>query len=522
MRLFNFFAIMFLLVGALAFSACTDTEYVDVPGDPVTVPGDPVTVPGDPVTVPGDPVFECLDGTSAPSLEECPDFYEEIGMVEEGGCWDEGDGNDRLKGNEMANCIDGMGGNDAIKGLGGDDTLIGGTGDDTLYGGPGNDELTGGSGNNMLNGGDGEDIAIYKDVMRVVADLSNNMARIQHASPEMVDPLIETGDSGIGTDTLIEIENVKGSLAGADTITGDDNANVLKGLDGADTLNGGDGDDMILPNRPVEMDADGMAIENVADPASADGVDVVDGGEGSDTINYEGESGDVTVALATIVPAAGTDTDTLTDDVIAHVAAEVSGFGTDMIVLVDRGTTDDPKLESTIENVIGGFGGDALTGDVRGNMLTGGAGDDTLNGEADPAAEATTMGGADTLNGGAGDDELNGGPGNDILDGGAGTDTLNGNAGDDMLDGGSGTDTLNGGAGDDQYIITKDDADTISEFAAGDKISLKGFMGDEKLVIDGTALQVVDPDDSSDTTDIATISTGANLIRLTQDVEFID
>ncbi|MYI73187.1 MAG: calcium-binding protein [Candidatus Dadabacteria bacterium] len=467
--------------------------------------------------------YVCQDGSTVEDSDMCPEpepVYDEIGPGYEVGkdnCYEDGDRNGMIAGTDMGDCIHGQEGHDSIKGMGGNDMLYGNQGNDKLYGGAGDDELVGGSGDNTLDGGDGTDIAIYMDAMRVVVNLGDGVARIRHSDPEDVDELVEMGDSGIGMDTLVNIENVKGSLLGEDIINGDDNANVLKGLDQADTINGHGGDDTIIPNRPAEGGA-----ANVADGTApeVDGIDTVDGGEGSDTISYEGESAAVTVNLATIVAAVGTDTpDDATDDVIAHVA--VSGpAATDRIVLVDRGTEDEPKLESTIENVTGGFGGDTLTGDVRANILTGGAGGDTLNGEADPTT--AEMGGDDTLNGGPGNDTLNGGPGNDTLDGGAGDDTLNGNAGNDTLDGGAGDDTLSGGAGNDQYIISKGDAgDTISAFAAGDTICLKGFMGDEKLnVTAGGVLQVVDPDDSANTTDIVTMTAGGNLVRLTQDVNF--
>ncbi|MXW22578.1 MAG: calcium-binding protein [Candidatus Dadabacteria bacterium] len=526
MRLFNFFAIMFLLVGALAFSACTGTDTETVTETVTETTTETVT----------ETEYVCADGTTAASADMCPDpepVYDEIGPGHEVGkmnCYEDGDRDGMIAGTDMGDCIHGEEGNDSIKGMGGNDVLDGGPGNDTLYGGPGNDDLIGGSGDNTLYGGEGADIAVYKDAMRVVANLGNNTARIRHADPEMVDELVETGDSGIGTDTLMEIENVKGSLLGADILTGDDGPNVLKGLDQADTLNGGDGDDMILPNRPVDMDSNGMAIANVASGTEPeiDGVDVVDGGEGSDTINYEGESGSLVVALGTVVAAVPDDpatTDT-NEAVIAHVAATV-GAVTDMVVVVNRGTEDEPKLESTIENVMGGFGGDTLTGDARSNTLTGGAGVDTLNGEAAPDG-ADTMGADDTLNGGPGGDTLNGGPGGDTLNGGADDDTLNGNAGDDTLDGGGGDDTLAGGDGDDVYIITKGDAgDTISAFVAGDMIHLKGFTSADRTEnnLNMTAagvLQHVDKDDSTDTTDLVTLSAGGGLVRLTQDVRYVD
>ena len=526
MRLFNFFAIMFLLVGALAFSSCTDTETVtETVTDTVTE-----TVTDTVTETVTDTEYVCADGTTADSAAECPDIYDEIGPgyeVTGMECYEDGDRDGMIAGTDMGDCIMGQGGNDSIKGMGGNDNLNGGPGNDTLYGGPGNDDLTGGSGDNTLDGGEGTDIAVYKDAMMVEVQLSNNVAGVRHAVAE-AGSLLAPGDSGTGRDTLISIENVKGTLLGADTITGDENANVLKGLDQADTLNGGAGDDTILPNRPAE---DGAANIASGTEPEIDGIDVVDGGEGSDTISYEGESGVVTINLsATGDPgfiAAVTDDPGTTDDEtdFAHFQAIVTGAATDEIKVVDRGTADEPKLESTIENVMGGFGGDTLTGDARSNTLSGGAGDDTLNGEANPAA-AETMGAGDTLNGGVGNDELNGGPGDDTLNGNAGNDALNGNAGNDVLDGGAGNDTLEGGAGNDTYIVSKGDGgDTISTFVAGDRIVLKGFGGSGNVKLNmttGGVLQDVDPDDSTDVTTLVTITTGFGLVRLTTDIHYVD
>jgi hypothetical protein len=67
---------------------------------------------------------------------------------------------------------------------------------------------------------------------------------------------------------------------------------------------------------------------------------------------------------------------------------------------------------------------DALRGDERRNVMSGGGGNDQLSG----------MGG---------DDQLNGGPGNDRLDGGGGNDRLIGGNGRDQLLGGAGNDTIN-------------------------------------------------------------------------------
>jgi serralysin len=84
----------------------------------------------------------------------------------------------------------------------------------------------------------------------------------------------------------------------------------------------------------------------------------------------------------------------------------------------------------TIENALGGAGGDTLLGSEIANVLDGAGGGDTLRGN----------GGNDVLSGGAGGDTLDGGSGNDTLAGGNDNDTLIGGAGNDSLDGGPGSD----------------------------------------------------------------------------------
>ncbi len=86
---------------------------------------------------------------------------------------------------------------------------------------------------------------------------------------------------------------------------------------------------------------------------------------------------------------------------------------------------------TTIENAIGGDGGDVITGNAAVNNIQG-------------------MRGNDTIDGRAGDDTLDGGAGNDALFGRDGTDTLIGGEGDDVLIGGAGNDVLMGGDGRDR------------------------------------------------------------------------
>ncbi|WP_127998138.1 beta strand repeat-containing protein [Piscinibacter defluvii] len=57
---------------------------------------------------------------------------------------------DRLTGNQLANLLDGQGGNDTLSGGSGNDTLLGGGGADLLIGGNGNDVLTGHAGGDLF------------------------------------------------------------------------------------------------------------------------------------------------------------------------------------------------------------------------------------------------------------------------------------------------------------------------------------------------------------------------------------
>jgi len=114
---------------------------------------------------------------------------------------------------------------------------------------------------------------------------------------------------------------------------------------------------------------------------------------------------------------------------------------------------------ATIENAIGGYGADAITGNAASNSLTGGAGDDVIYGGA----------GNDTLNGGEGRDFMRGEEGDDYLVGGASFDDMHGNMGND---------TLYGGDGDDWVVGGKDNDLLYGEFGAD---LVHGSMGNDTL-----------------------------------------
>ena len=132
-------------------------------------------------------------------------------------------GNDNITGDDAANTLEGMQGNDSLNGGLGNDTLMGGDGDDALIGGAGPDSLA---------GGEGRDTASYQDSTSPL-------------TVSLLNPGTNTGDAE--GDIFDSIENLTGT-AGNDTLTGDNLAegNVLNGLAGDDTLMGMGGTDTLF------------------------------------------------------------------------------------------------------------------------------------------------------------------------------------------------------------------------------------------------------------------------------------
>jgi Ca2+-binding RTX toxin-like protein len=137
----------------------------------------------------------------------------------------------------------------------------------------------------------------------------------------------------VAEDSIKNIENANGGSAG-DSITGDNNANALHGNGGNDSLKGGLGRDAL------------------------------DGGAGIDTADYSDKTTKVSVTL----------------NGATAVTVSVNGVAEDTI--------------KNVENLKGGSGGDALTGDALANAFVGNAGNDSLNGGL----------GKDVLTGNAGQD----------------------------------------------------------------------------------------------------------------------
>jgi Ca2+-binding RTX toxin-like protein len=109
-------------------------------------------------------------------------------------------------------------------------TLNGLAGNDSLFGGAGNDTLSGGAGADHIDGGANTDLAgYYTSVASVTVNLLTNTY---------------TGGDAAG-DTLVGIENIGGSNANGDNLTGNTFANTIYGYGGGDFIDGGAGNDLL-------------------------------------------------------------------------------------------------------------------------------------------------------------------------------------------------------------------------------------------------------------------------------------
>jgi Ca2+-binding RTX toxin-like protein len=265
------------------------------------------------------------------------------------------------------------------------DTLHGGDGNDGLHGGAAVDYLAGDAGDDLLDGGLGGD-QLYGGSGSDLADYSKRTGQIAAS----LDGAVNDGQAGEYDFIAADVEGIQGGSA-KDTLSGNDSANTLfggpgddylVGYGGPDDLRGGTGSDLLRPGFGPDVALGG------SEPA------------GSccklDTVTY-GERWDA-------------------------LSVSLDGLANDG----ELGEND--NVASDVESVTGGGGNDTLSGDQHQNVLIGGLGDDTLDGNGPGGTlEAPAFKNPDKLYGEGGNDVLNGGPAGstaEVLDGGVGTDLV--------------------------------------------------------------------------------------------------
>ena len=170
---------------------------------------------------------------------------------------------------------------------------------------------------------------------------------------------------------------------------------------------------------------------------------VTQGLHGAVAINNNGTPGDATDDFAVYTPDAG-----------------YSGSDSFSYTVTSGGVTETGTVNVNVASI--------------GQVITGGNGNDTLNGTA---GDDTISGGNgnDVINAADGNDTVSGGSGNDTINGGPGNDTINGGDGNDRIDGGTGDNTLTGGSGNDTFVFGPSfGVNTVTDFGGGDRIEFDG------------------------------------------------
>lgn len=418
---------------------------------------------------------------------------------------------------------------DILHGDEGDDTIRLGVGDQG-HGDAGNDTfVVVGTGTiAALDGGDGSDVVLIgnhdisgaslagierAELSDLVSNGSSEMTAAQLAElgalatshsdrTEAYISLTAGGTStGVLTDPALQTLHIQGSdgtetislasesLAGLDydggagrgTVTGGAQQDILHGGLGVDILHGAGGDDFIFASTEAYV----PAADRIAGDDGNDFLDVGPGGQG-----WGGAGNDMLMAHGgTVYGESGND---FLEDGFGGVTNDrlIGGSGIDVAsYLLDQGVTVSLAITTSqdtigggvdtlsgIENLIGSYYDDHLTGNAGANVLEGVDGNDVLDGGAgvDTASyerafravtvslaldtpQDTLAAGIDTLHnienllGSQYDDRLTGDAHANVLTGGQGNgaDTLAGGDGNDTLHGGEGNDTLTGGAGND-------------------------------------------------------------------------
>jgi len=344
--------------------------------------------------------------------------------------------------------IGGGQGTDTIKNI---DNLIGSKFNDKLTGNDGDNDLQGMAGNDALDGGNGSDTADYALATGgVTVDLGNSGA--------------QNVGGGAGTDTLISIENLKGSAF----------ADVLLGNSIDNRLDGGDGDDEIDVSSGGNDTALGGAGNDVIVAGGAlTSADKIDGGDGIDKVLLDGDySAGVTLSATTLINA----------EILALAAGHSYKIATNnaMVAAGQSLTVDGSSLTATDSLNFNGSaehdGAFVLMGGGGNDTLIGGAGSDTVDyaGATGGVTVSLAVTTAQNVGGGEGTDTLNS---IENVEGSKFGDALTGTSGNNTIilsDGGN--DTATAGAGNDVIVMG-------GSLTAADKID--GGVGTDKVMLDG-------------------------------------
>ena len=385
-----------------------------------------------------------------------------------------------LRGSTFNDVFTGDAFNNTLDGQAGDDSLLGAGGADTLLGGAGNDTLDGGVRLDTINGVDGN----FTSYSSATAGVSINLTGI--TGDGSVGSGTVTGDASVGTDTIRNIDLFQGSNFN-DTILGS-SALIFEQFEGGagndsmdggaitDTLNGDNSNRVNFQNAfggGVTVDftagtAVGVAGSNVGSDTLVNfnqvrgsefndtllgsdrvdqteqfegrgGNDYIDGKGGFDLVRYTSATSQVVVNLVT-----GQATGAMGTDTFINIEGIIGGAGGDILtggnaangVTVSDGLIETFRGEGGFDTIDGGQGFD------RSDYTTSTAGvvavlNDTLDGSAqDGLGGFDVLRNIEGLRGSAFNDSLTGSntAAFESFEGREGNDNINGNGGIDRVD----------------------------------------------------------------------------------------
>jgi len=303
-----------------------------------------------------------------------------------------------------------------LNGTPGVDLILGGDLADTINGLGGDDRIAGFAGRDIIDGGDGVDTVDYSS--EVVA---NRVAVLDPTNPRYAE----------SDDVLINVENLIGG-AGSDTLLGDENANRLSGRGGANDLAGYGGNDILNAGT---VTGGGGAVNNLAGGAGDDillgggGPDVYFAGSGSDTYRDFDTGNEQNQVFY------GYDTSGYVALYEGIMALDFAAGIPDRIVVrvVDEASYEVEKIYGGaifVDTLEGGFrfsgtgGNDVFELKNLSDIMFGGDGDDLFIGYTPDVANVPESFGDPFLSGGLGDDRLISFSGDENFRGNDGSDTV--------------------------------------------------------------------------------------------------
>ncbi len=398
--------------------------------------------------------------------------------------------------------VDGWGNTEMLSGI---EELDGSAFDDTLRGDGNHNTFEGWKGNDIIDGGANFDnVSYWSSTSGVSVNLVTGVA-----------------DDGMGgTDTLISVENVIGSLYD-DTFVGGTESNFFNGRGGDDSITGGtgDADTVSYVDDPAGVyvnlatgtatdgwgdtdtfteieDATGSQYDDTLLGTSGENVliggegdDILQGGDGNDSLS--GDDGADTFRYVDLGDIQSSTTETILDFVSGTDKVQFSGTWAGETLfwyeednydgVIDGGNSSNhavvwdnaaKKLWYDYDVTVSNASEEKTVANLPGASLV----------MTDVIVESGTVM-TSVLNGvlwtgTAGSESYDGTAGDDTLDGADGDDTINGLGGEDIVKGGAGNDVINGGD-DNDLIMAYGGADTSTGVFSTD--TLDGGAGDDTL-----------------------------------------